>query len=119
MPESRRRQALSARTSAIDRRRLSGTRPGDTAATAPPDAAPVDVASHDEIVGLPLPADTGPAPGQSLIPNVAGTTLRRAANALHRRGFRVAVHGAGTVLRTTPTAGQSERYGTIVTVWAE
>ncbi len=112
-------EALAARTSAIDRRRLSERRPDAAAAAPRPDAAPVDVASHDQIVSLPLPADSGDGKGQSLVPNVAGTTLRRAANALHRRGFRVALRGAGTVLRTTPAAGESERYGSVVTVWAE
>ena len=111
-------EALAARTSAIDRRRLSGPGPGTTAVRLP-DAAPTDVAPHDQIVSLPLAADSGDGRGQSLVPNVAGTTLRRAANALHRRGFRVAVRGAGTVLRTSPAAGESERYGAVVTVWAE
>ncbi len=112
-------EALAARTSAIDRSRLSGRRPAAAAATVRSDTAAVDVASHDQVVRLPLPTDDGESKGQSLVPNVAGTTLRRAANALHRRGFRVAVRGAGTVLRTTPAAGALERYGTVVTVWAE
>ncbi|MEO8635482.1 MAG: penicillin-binding transpeptidase domain-containing protein [Gemmatimonadales bacterium] len=112
-------EALAARTSAIDRLRLG--RPGQDTATVvrQPDAAPIDVASRDEIVSLPMLAEQVDPPGQSLVPNVAGTTLRRAANALHRRGFKVAVRGAGKVSRTTPAAGESERYGTVVTVWAE
>jgi membrane peptidoglycan carboxypeptidase len=110
-------EALAARTSAIDRRRLGGA--GATAAVREPEAAPVDEVQHDEIVSLPLAADSGRANGESLVPNVSGTTLRRAANALHRRGFKVAVQGAGTVRRTTPAAGASERYGAVVTVWAE
>ena len=53
------------------------------------------------------------------VPDVLGANLRRAAYALHRRGFQVAVHGTGTVSRTTPAAGDSLATGRTVTVWAE
>ncbi len=109
-------EALAADRSAIDRRRLTG--PAAPVADVPeaegeaPQGAPV-------IVTLPL-ADSAPAPRlRLLVPNVTGATLRRATNALHRRGFQVAVRGVGKVLRTSPAAGDSLLSGSIVTLWAE
>lgn len=107
-------EALAARRSALDRSRLgtpASVRP-DT--TADQDEPPVTRA----IFSLPVARDTlllGPRP----VPNLAGATLRRAANALHRRGFAVAVRGSGRVQRTTPAAGASAKYGSTVTLWAE
>jgi len=53
------------------------------------------------------------------VPATAGTPVRRAALALHRRGFEVDLRGSGTVVRTSPAAGDSATTGTTVTVWAE
>jgi beta-lactam-binding protein with PASTA domain len=71
------------------------------------------------VVDLPFQGSIGTAPGARPVPYVAGGSLRRAANALHRRGFRVAIRGSGRVVRTTPAAGQSAAFGSTVTVWAE
>jgi cell division protein FtsI (penicillin-binding protein 3) len=110
-------EALAARRSAIDRRRLAlpveATRDSNPGVEAdePPEGR----------VTLTLPL-TPPHPGvaeRRAVPNVSGGSLRHAAGALHRRGFHVAVHGSGKVLRTTPAAGDSLRLGGIVTVWAE
>ena len=56
---------------------------------------------------LPVMPDSAEPRGRRPVPNVSGATLRRAANALHRRGFQVAVRGGGLVQRTTPAAGDS------------
>ncbi len=111
-------EALAADRSAIDRSRLTGpaTPAQDAVAESAEDAVPE---GRRVIVSLPLPPDTVSHRVRQLVPNVAGTTLRRATNALHRRGFQVAIHGGGTVLRTTPAAGDSARSGATVTVWAE
>jgi len=111
-------EALAADRSAIDRSRLTGpaTPAQDAVAESAEDAVPE---GRRAIVSLPLAPDTVSHRVRQLVPNVAGTTLRRATNALHRRGFQVAIHGGGTVLRTTPAAGDSARSGATVTVWAE
>ncbi|HSB54412.1 MAG TPA: PASTA domain-containing protein, partial [Gemmatimonadales bacterium] len=70
------------------------------------------------VVVLPV-SSTQAARTRTLVPGVAGVTIRRAANALHRRGFRVAVYGKGAVVRTTPAAGDSAAVGSLVTVYAE
>lgn len=111
-------EALAADRSAIDRRRLTGPaapRPDDAGESADEPGAE----AHRAILSLPLSADTAAPRPRQPVPNVAGATLRRAANALHRRGFQVAVRGGGRVLRTTPAAGDSARSGSTVTLWAE
>jgi cell division protein FtsI (penicillin-binding protein 3) len=112
-------EALAADRSAIDRRRLIGPVAGGADAPVEDEADDSLPEGQRVIVALPLAADSTRAAGKALVPNVAGTTLRRAANALHRRGFQVAVRGAGKVLRTIPAAGDSLRAGAIVTLWAE
>ena len=41
------------------------------------------------------------------VPDVAGRSVRDAALALHRRGFRVTLRGLGQVTRTLPAGGES------------
>jgi beta-lactam-binding protein with PASTA domain len=53
------------------------------------------------------------------IPEVAGRSVREAALALHRRGFRVSLRGLGRVSRTLPAVGESAKAGTVVIVWAD
>jgi hypothetical protein len=53
------------------------------------------------------------------VPDVAGRSVREAALALHRRGFRVNLHGLGQVSRTVPAGGETAMPGTAVAVWAE
>jgi cell division protein FtsI (penicillin-binding protein 3) len=108
-------QALASRRIGIDRSRL--TQP-DRGATRPP--TPPIAAGRDPKVVLAWPyrpdrlTDIATA-----VPDVAGRSVRAAAVALHRRGFRVSVHGLGEVSRTAPAAGESVRRGTAVNVWAE
>ena len=82
---------------------------------------PTDTAAHEAeaVYALPFVADTASRPGRRAVPNVAGVTLRKAANTMLRRGFQVAVHGSGRVRRTTPAAGDSLGFGKTVTLWAE
>jgi len=111
-------EALASRRSAIDRRRLGGS--GEE--SRPAEATPVSAADPEPasvVLSLPLTGDTTGATGRRVVPNVAGQSLRHAASAVHRRGFRVGIRGAGSVLRTTPAAGDSLRYGATVTLWAE
>ncbi len=111
-------EALAARRSAIDRRRLGGPVPeaGVVQSAAAPAADPVNA---PVVLSLPLAAAPVERPGRRAVPNVAGLSLRRAASTVHRRGFRVAIHGTGQVLRTIPAGGDSLAYGGTVTLWAE
>jgi cell division protein FtsI (penicillin-binding protein 3) len=108
-------QALASRRVAIDRGRLAERDTGAPETTRPlaaaPPAAPV-------VVTLPYRA-----PGQSTaarpVPDVTGRSIREAALALHRRGFRVNLRGLGRVVRTVPGAGESARPGSPVLVVTE
>jgi hypothetical protein len=53
------------------------------------------------------------------VPSVAGRSVREAALALHRRGFRMSLRGMGRVVRTAPAAGESAPPGSSITVWAQ
>jgi cell division protein FtsI (penicillin-binding protein 3) len=110
-------EALAARRSAIDRRRLGG--PAEALPAARSAEAEAAQQPAPVVVELPLAADTTPKPGPRAVPDVRGTSIRQAAAAVHRRGFRVAVHGSGRVTRTTPEPGDSARFGATVTLWAE
>lgn len=116
-------EALAARRSAIDRNKLLGsgsaTLASATEAPVQRDQAPVEeIDTREEIVALPF-TDSTPPRSRTLVPVVKGTSLRRAANALHRRGFQVAIHGTGAAVRTTPAAGDSASTGSTITIWAE
>jgi cell division protein FtsI (penicillin-binding protein 3) len=114
-------EALAARQSAIDRMRLVEALPsaaGMGAGAPGPEARPEEPREQRVIVALPV-SDPDKLRGRSPVPRLAGESLRRAANALHRRGFRVAIRGEGTVVRSTPAAGDSAAAGSVVTVWAE
>src|SRR4029078_4111355 len=53
-----------------------------------------------------------PKPVSGPVPDVSGSPLREAVAALHRRGYRVALHGFGAVARTLPAAGDNGSGGT-------
>ena len=108
-------QALASRRVAIDRGRLA-------ARDSVPDEAPKpdDVPAGRPLVVIqwpskPEPGNTNPLP----VPSVTGRTIREAALALHRRGFRVTLEGLGHVVRTDPAAGENASPGTAVVVYAE
>jgi len=50
---------------------------------------------------------------------VLGRSIREAALALHRRGFRVTLRGLGRVVRTVPAGGEVARGGSAGLVEAE
>ena len=81
-----------------------------------PAASPVSLAR----VVLSWPYDVADVKVKPLpVPEVAGQSVREAALALHRRGFRVNLRGLGRVSRTAPPGGEPALPGTAVTVWAE
>ncbi|MGH7658838.1 MAG: penicillin-binding transpeptidase domain-containing protein, partial [Gemmatimonadales bacterium] len=107
-------QAMASDRVALDRARI-----GD--APVAERAAPISNAETDPALAAvpwPLPPDSSPPRRNITVPDVSGTTVREAALQLHRRGFRVSLHGLGTVQRTAPANGDSLPAGAIVTVWA-
>ncbi len=110
-------QALASHRVAINRSRLA---PRDTsrAPDRTPKSAPASSGAPMVSVAWPYQrADSSGAPRP--VPNVAGRSVRDAALALHRRGFRMSLQGMGRVIRTSPAAGHSARPGSSVTVWAD
>jgi cell division protein FtsI (penicillin-binding protein 3) len=109
-------QALASHRVAINRSRLASrdTSSGPAQAAAAPE---VPAGAPVVTVGWPhQPADSTPAPRP--VPDVTGRSVREAALALHRRGFRMNLQGMGRVTRTAPAAGAQARPGASVTVWA-
>ena len=108
-------QALSSRRVALDRSRLT-LGEAETPAVRPRET-PAAV-SQPIVIPWPAPPDSGRRPAVT-VPRVAGTTVREAALALHRRGLRVALKGQGRVVRSDPAAGETVGAGTSVTILAE
>ncbi|HEX9754499.1 MAG TPA: penicillin-binding transpeptidase domain-containing protein [Gemmatimonadales bacterium] len=104
--------ALAARRSALDRRRLALGVAGDSP---PPSAEPPPrLATAPVVVRVPV---VTPAPARRPvveIPDVRGMPVRVAVLLLHRRGFRVALDGAGVVRGSSPEPGDSGRAGSVV-----
>ena len=114
------RQALAAKHGGLDRstlgedggpavRRSGGQAVGNGASEPKPES----------VVTLPLPerlnARTPDRP--TIVPDIAGRTVREAVFALHQRGFRVRVEGTGRALRTSPPAGDSLSAGRTVVLY--
>jgi cell division protein FtsI (penicillin-binding protein 3) len=105
-------QALAAHSVAIDRSRLAAA---DSPA-APVLARPAPVTAPTVV--LPWPDRRSDSARVLLpVPELAGSTIREAALALHRRGFRVDLRGGGRVAHTSPGAGQTAAAGSTVIVW--
>jgi cell division protein FtsI (penicillin-binding protein 3) len=110
-------EALASRNGVVNRSLFAGRR--DTAEVSRP-AATAPVSSAPPVVAVSWPYRARePRPVTGPIPDVSGSSLREAVAALHRRGYRVALHGFGAVTRTTPAAGDTASAGTTVTVWAD
>lgn len=109
-------QALASRRVAIDRGRLA---PGEAR------VMPARVAAQGAAAGRPVTVvawPRQPAAASSdpvTVPSVAGRTVRDAALALHRRGFRMSLRGMGRVVRTAPEAGEAAARGASIVVWAQ
>jgi hypothetical protein len=109
-------QALASRRVAIDRGRLTArdtmgpeeTKPLAAAPAGPPPVVVTLPYRAPQISSVALP-----------VPDVAGRSIREAALALHRRGFRVNLRGLGRVVRTVPGSGENARPGSAVLVVAE
>jgi membrane peptidoglycan carboxypeptidase len=107
-------QALASRRVAIDRSRL--TIREESREEPSPAATPVSLTRV--VLALPYqPPEITAKPRP--VPEVEGQSARDAALALHRRGFRVDLHGIGRVSRTAPPGGSSARPGSLISVWAE
>lgn len=109
-------QALASRRVAIDRGRLaardSAMPEAPSRPAAPPPGPPTVIV---QLPYRPPQESTAPRP----VPDVTGRSIREAALALHRRGFRVNLRGFGRVVRTIPAGGDSARPGSSVLVLAE
>ena len=104
--------ALAARRGAIDRTRFA-----ERVAAAPGSEKRDDRPASPVQIAVPAAGVTRiPAPALLEIPDVAGVSVRQAALALHRRGFRVQAEGTGSVQGTSPAAGDSARAGSVVTL---
>lgn len=113
-------QALASRRIAIDRRRLASASADTDTDTAMVTRPPRPKAPSVPVQTIPWPyrsADSAAAP--RTVPDVAGRSVREAALALHRRGFRVSVRGFGRAMRTSPASGASAAPGALVVVWTE
>ena len=111
-------QALAARRTALDRVRLADDR---IATPTRPRAEVEEPGSPSRThVAVPIPVERARPAQRREVPEVAGQTVRAAAAALHRRGFRVRVDGdpSGRVVSTTPSGGDSLAAGKVVTVVA-
>jgi cell division protein FtsI (penicillin-binding protein 3) len=105
-------QALAARNVALDRARLSNAAPAV-------EPVPLDDGGVvPYVVPWPYRPDSAAGGERRQVPDVAGRTLREAARALHRRGFRVSLRGWGVAEHTWPAAGDSARAGSLVTLFA-
>jgi cell division protein FtsI (penicillin-binding protein 3) len=108
-------QALASRRVAINRSRLTAqdsTHPAEDSTVATP------VSMHWTVLSWPYQPPSL-KPKLQPVPVVMGESAREAALALHRRGFRVILHGLGSVSRSAPAAGEQALSGTAVTIWAE
>lgn len=109
-------QALAARRTALDRVRLAGDRVERPARSSRTDAE--DLPRTRSWVAFPLADAAAAAATTSVVPDVTGQSVRKAAEALYQRGFQVQLDGAGFVRRTVPAAGDSLTLGKVVTVVA-
>ena len=110
-------EALTSRNRALDYNRLALRGAAAVPAGDPPAAALPEPERPVVAVDWPAPAAT-PASAPAPVPDVSGQSIRAAAHALHRSGFRVMIHGSGAVVATRPAAGAAARPGTTVTILA-
>jgi cell division protein FtsI (penicillin-binding protein 3) len=108
-------QALASRRIAIDRSRLTGR---NHEPRGEPSVAAIPVSMARVVLSWPYQAPEI-ADKPLSVPEVEGQSVRDAALALHRRGFRVNLRGIGKVSRTVPPGGSLVRPGTTIAVWAE
>lgn len=103
-------EALASRRTALDRARLAQSR-AEPASPREPTSAPKPTAV---VVRLPLARGDSAVRSFAIVPDVRGLSVRDASLRLHRRGFRVALEGEGTVRAMAPAPGDSAAAGTLV-----
>jgi cell division protein FtsI (penicillin-binding protein 3) len=101
--------ALQARQGSLSRQAAA-----PTAAGASPRSAPTRERGPALVLTLPLPEAVEAAPADVAVPDVAGTTARAAALAMHRRGLQARFRGTGRITGSRPAAGAVVPAGTIV-----
>ena len=116
--------ALAARDAALDRGTLASRDLRDSLAPVVDSIAHTQTADDDTLPPVVLTLGrarrvTAPAVVPRAIPDVHGLTMRAAAYALHRAGFRVQLDGFGAAKTTSPGAGTIAQAGTLVRVSAE
>lgn len=113
------RQALAAKTG-IDKTPLGEVAPDSGLGTRGSGLAARDSGpgGPESVVNLSNPEPQAPNPEITIVPDVAGRSLRAAVYALHQRGFRVRVEGSGRPVRTSPAAGDSLPTGRLVVLYA-
>jgi membrane peptidoglycan carboxypeptidase len=108
-------QALASRNMAINRSRLT---PREGSFTDQPRLPTPTVSVARVVFSWPY-SPNEPKPIPVSVPDVTGRSVREAALALHRRGFRVMLHGLGRVSRMAPVGGETAPPGIAVSIWAE
>ena len=108
-------QALASRRIGIDRSRLTS---GDSVSPRAKRPAVTPAGMPRVVLSWPYQPPSLSAATRA-VPEVTGRSVREAALALHRRGFRVSLRGLGPVIRTLPVAGENAKAGTVVIVWAD
>jgi cell division protein FtsI (penicillin-binding protein 3) len=109
------KQALSARSSVIDRSAMAQTERRKDAKTQSEGEA--DIESSAAAVSLPL-KHPPPRTSMARVPEVAGRAIRGAVFAVHQRGLRARVEGNGrVVVRSFPAAGDSLPVGKTVVLF--
>jgi cell division protein FtsI (penicillin-binding protein 3) len=108
-------QALASRRVAIDRSRFADF---DTASPRESRTSSTAARTPRQVVSWPYRRVDSVSTARP-IPRVDGRSVREAALALHRQGFRVSLRGLGRVSRSDPLAGEPATPGTTVVLWAE
>ncbi|HEX2219422.1 MAG TPA: penicillin-binding transpeptidase domain-containing protein [Gemmatimonadales bacterium] len=110
-------QTLASRRVSIDRGRLA---PREVRTAGPPSGGGTAAAVRAPVTVIAWPyREPASATDAVAVPEVTGRSIREAALALHRRGFRMSLRGMGRVVRTMPAEGHAAAPGSSVTVWAE
>ncbi len=115
------RQALAAKNGGLDKSPLGEVAPEPPGeGTREPAGRIAAMDNQESSITLPM-ADTTVRiePAATIVPDVAGRSLRAAVFALHQRGFRVRIEGNGRPSHTSPGAGDSLASGSLVVLFAD
>lgn len=104
-------EVLGARTSTLDRRRLTNGSPPP-----PSTQALIDAGTVPYVVGWP-DTSTSVAVGARTVPNLVGLDARDAVRRLHKIGLHARLDGLGSITRTAPGAGDAVKPGGLVVLY--